>query len=343
MREHGDDRTPGEAIAQTMARALWTVATGEVVIRKEALPPLGTGDARVRTLVSAISGGTESLVLAGKVPTSEHDRMRAPWQVGDFPFPVKYGYAAVGIVEDGPSEWVGRRAFALHPHQDRFVVPVTALTPVPDDIPPERAALTANLETALNAVWDSGIGPGDHIAIIGAGIVGSLIAAIVSRMPAVGLTLIDIDPAKAARAETFGARFKSASEISDLKDDFDCVFNTSGHGAGLVTALAIAGFEAKIIELSWYGASEVTLPLGQAFHSRRLQIIASQVGQIPPHRRARFDYARRMRVVGKLLNDVRLDTLIGERFAFEDAPARFAEVIARRNGSAQIIRYSTKD
>lgn len=343
MRERGDDRTRGEAAAQTSARALWTVGPNAIEMRKEALPLLGSGEARVRTIVSAISGGTESLVLAGKVHPSEFDRMRAPQQTGDFPFPVKYGYAAVGIVEDGPAEWIGRRAFVLHPHQDRFVVPVSALTPVPDDIPSERAALTANLETALNAVWDSGLGPGDKIAIIGAGVVGSLVAAITSRMPAVDLTLIDIDQAKAARAETFGAKFSTPAEASALKDDFDCIFHTSGHGAGLVTALALAGFEAKIIELSWYGASEVTVPLGQSFHSRRLQIIASQVGHIPPHRRARFDYARRMSIVAELLDDARLDTLIGETFDFEDAPHRFAEALARRNGSAPIIHYSPKD
>lgn len=343
MPQHGDDSMPAAAAMRPSARALWTVGPGEAEIRSEALPPLAPGDARVRTIVSAISGGTESLVLAGKVPPSEFDRMRAPRQTGDFPFPVKYGYAAVGIVEDGPADWVGHLAFVLHPHQDRFVVPVTALTRVPDDIPPERAALTANLETALNAVWDSGIGPGDKIAIIGAGVVGSLIAAIASRMPAVDLTLIDIDQTKAARAETFGARFSTLAEAAELADDFDCVFHTSGHGAGLAAALDLAGFEAKIIELSWYGAHEVTVPLGQSFHSQRLQIIASQVGHIPPHRRARFDYARRMRVVAELLDDIRLDTLIGETFAFEDAPHRFAEAVARRNGSAPIIRYSTKD
>lgn len=343
MPQHGDDGMPANAAARTTARALWTIGPGEVEIRTEALPAIGPGEARVRTIVSAISGGTESLVLAGKVPPSEHVRMRAPRQDGDFPFPVKYGYAAVGIVEDGPPEWIGRRSFVLHPHQDRFVVPVTALTPLPEDIPPERAALTANLETALNAVWDAGIGPGDKIAIIGAGVVGSLIAAITSRMPAVDVTLVDIDHTKASRALAFGARFRRLAEVADLADAFDCVFHTSGHGAGLTAALGLAGFEAKIVELSWYGSSEVTIPLGQAFHSRRLQIIASQVGHIPPHRRARFDYVRRMRVVTELLDDGRLDTLIGETLAFEDAPAHFADVLARRNGAAPIIRYSRED
>lgn len=343
MRQHGNDEMPDETAVKTTARALWIVGPGTVQIREETLPPLRRGEARVRTLVSAISGGTESLVLAGKVPPSEYARMRGPYQAGDFPFPVKYGYAAVGIVEAGPAEWLGRRVFVLHPHQDRFVVPVAALTAVSDDLPPERAALTANLETALNAVWDSGVGPGDKIAIVGAGIVGSLIAAIVSRMPAVDLTIVDVDRAKRERAETFGAHFSSSSDAIALSDDFDCVFHTSGHGAGLTTALALAGFEAKIIELSWYGATEVSLPLGQTFHSRRLQIIASQVGHIPSHRRARFDYGRRLGAVAKLLDDVRLDTLIGAHFAFDDAPRRFAEVVARRNGFAPIIRYSTKD
>jgi threonine dehydrogenase-like Zn-dependent dehydrogenase len=326
-----------------MARALWTVALDTCEIRPEPLPACGPSQARVRTIVSAISGGTESLVFAGKIPPSEFERMRAPHQSGDFPFPVKYGYAAVGRVEDGPPEWIGRRVFVLHPHQDWFVVPVAALTPLPDTIPSERCALTANLETALNAVWDAGVGPGDKVAVIGAGVVGALVAAIVSRLPAVDLTLIDIDPDKRATAATFGADFTLLSDIARLPADFDCIFNASGHGDGLVAGLAIAGFEAKIVELSWYGSQTAMLPLGAGFHSRRLQIISSQVGQISASRRPRVDYARRMAVVARLMDDARLDTLIGDQIAFEEAPARFGDVLARRSGRASLIRYPTGD
>jgi len=334
---------------QSTARALWTIAPRFCELRSETLPVPGPGMVRVRTLISGISGGTESLVFAGKVPTSEFERMRAPFQAGHFPFPVKYGYAAVGMVEDGDADWVGARVFALYPHQDQFVVPVAALTRLPDAVPTDRAVLSANMETALNAVWDAGLAPGERVAVIGAGVVGSLIAAIVSRMPGTELTLFDTDAARASRADLFGAAFvhspvgereTQASDAGDLAGaDFDCVFHTSGHGGGLATALAIAGFEGRIIELSWYGTAPVTLPLGQAFHSRRLSIMSSQVGVVAPSRRGRFDYKRRMAVVQRLLDDTRLDALLGASIEFETLPAKIGAMLAQRGGLCLLVRY----
>jgi 2-desacetyl-2-hydroxyethyl bacteriochlorophyllide A dehydrogenase len=328
---------PDRSLPKT-ARALWTIAPKFCELREEVLPVLGDGDALVRTLVSGISGGTESLVFAGKIPVSEYERMRAPFQRGQFPFPVKYGYAAVGRVEAGPADWIGRQVFVLHPHQDCFVVPVTALTPLSQTIPLDRAVLTANLETALNAVWDAALAPGEKVAIIGAGVVGSLVAAIVSRMPAIELTLIDTDPARAARAAVFNAGF--ATDADGAGQDFDCVFHTSGHGAGLATALSIAGFEGRIVELSWYGTAPVTLPLGEGFHARRLQIISSQVGTIAHAQRGRFDYRRRMAVVQRLLQDARLDTLIGTHIQFTDLARRIGTLLSQRAGTCPVVHYS---
>jgi 2-desacetyl-2-hydroxyethyl bacteriochlorophyllide A dehydrogenase len=342
---------PG-ASEQSIARALWTIAPRICELRSETLPAVGPGEALVRTLVSGISGGTESLIFAGKVPPSEFSRMRAPFQSGAFPFPVKYGYAAVGEVEAGPEDWVGARVFVLHPHQDRFIVPVAALTRVSETIPSDRAVLSANLETALNAVWDANLAPGERVAIVGAGVVGSLIAAIVSRMPAVALTLFDTDASRASRADVFGAAFRCSMEgigpdtptaerdfASSSDVDFDCVFHTSGRGGGLVTALEIAGFEARIIELSWYGDAPVTVPLGQSFHSRRLQIISSQVGMVAAARRTRFDYKRRMAVVQRLLEDERLDALLGAHVDFDALPARIGATLAERAGLCPLVRY----
>jgi threonine dehydrogenase-like Zn-dependent dehydrogenase len=334
------------------ARALWTIAPRFCEMRSEPLGTPGPAEARVRMLVSGISGGTESLVFAGKVPASEFERMRAPFQAGEFPFPVKYGYAAVGIVEDGPVDWFGVRVFVLHPHQDRFVVPVASLTRIADEVPSTRAVLSANLETALNAVWDAGVAPGERVAIIGAGVVGSLVAAIVSRIPGVELTLFDTDAARRGRADQFGGTFvhlptgperaqrcPEALLPEPVAGDFDCVFHTSGHGAGLVTALEIAGTEGRIIELSWYGNATVTLPLGQAFHSRRLSLVASQVGAIAPSRRARFDHRRRMAVVQRLLADERLDALLGTRVDFEDLPRTFGTLLTHRAGLCPVVVY----
>jgi 2-desacetyl-2-hydroxyethyl bacteriochlorophyllide A dehydrogenase len=338
MGSHINRDTTGSGIG----RALWTIAPHVCELRDEALLPLTEGFARVRTLASGISGGTEQLVFAGKIPPSEYARMRAPFQAGDFPFPVKYGYAAVGVVEAGPDDWLGTRVFVLHPHQDRFVVPVAALTRIDDAVPTERAVLSANLETALNAVWDAGVLPGERAAVIGAGVVGSLVAAIVSRVPGVELTLFDKDRTVAQRAAHFGAAFVPVSDDpADVAtpSDFDCVFHASGNSGGLALALTVAGTEARIIELSWYGDQPVTLHLGQAFHSRRLRIISSQVGMVATPMRARFDYKRRMGVVQRLLDDTRLDALIGMRIDFADLPASIGAILNQRGGLCPLVLY----
>jgi NADPH:quinone reductase-like Zn-dependent oxidoreductase len=294
-----------EAGAQRQATALWYAAVRECALNAEALPALGPGECLVRTLWSGISRGTERLVFEGRVPASEHERMRAPFQQGAFPFPVKYGYCAVGTVDAGPDELLGRTVFCLHPHQDRFVVPVERVTIVPEGVPARRAVLAANMETALNAHWDAGSGPADRIVVVGGGVLGLLVAFVAARLPGAEVTLVDLDESRAGLAEALG-----------------CRFHASASAAGLATAIGAAGFEARIVELSWYGEGSVAAPLGGAFHARRLQLVSSQVGQISPSRRARFGYARRMQAALGLLEDERLDALITEEIAFRNAPAR---------------------
>ena len=340
---------PGFQAAQVRAadnavstRALWTIGAGRCELRHEPLQPVASGEALVRTLYSGISRGTESLVFAGRVPPSEFTRMRAPFQAGDFPFPVKYGYAAVGHVETGPTEWVGRRVLVLHPHQDRFVVPVAALYAVPADVPTRRAVLGPNMETALNGIWDSAIGPGDRVAIVGAGVIGSLVAAIAGRIPGCRVVMFDTDPTRAVRAGDLDVGFVLAGALDgDLIGRFDCVFHTSATATGLQTALELAGDEARIVELSWYGDKPVSLALGAAFHSKRLQIVASQVGKVSPSRRARFDFRRRMEAALALLADDRLDALLGRDMAFAEAPATMADLLADASGTCTVFHYGT--
>lgn len=320
-----------------MSTALWYVSAGRAELRRQALPTLADGHCRVCMLHSAISRGTESLVFGGRVPESEWQRMRAPHQEGDFPFPVKYGYAAAGIVEQGPESHVGQSVFALHPHQDVFDLPANALTILPPGLPPRRAVLAANMETALNGVWDGGAGPADRIAVVGAGVVGALVAYLCGRLPGACVTLIDIDPVKKAAAETVGVRFATPD---DAPRDCDVVFHASGHPSGLDAALDLAGDEARIIELSWYGAQGVTAHLGGAFHSRRLQLVSSQVGQVSPSRRARFSYKRRLDAALGLLRDDRLDSLLGADIPFDALPAELPRIFAAGSGVlAQTISY----
>jgi threonine dehydrogenase-like Zn-dependent dehydrogenase len=296
-------------------------------------------------LFSGISRGTERLVLAGSVPASEHARMRAPMQAGDFPFPVKYGYCAVGLVEAGPPGLVGQTVFCLHPHQDHFAARVGMLVPVPGGVPARRATLSANMETALNALWDSGAGPADRIVVVGAGILGLLVAYLAARLPGVDVCVLDIAGERRTLVESLGASFATPAEWgrtqgADPTKKADVVFHTSVTSAGLDTALAAAGFEATVVELSWYGDKEVPVRLGGAFHSQRLKLVSSQVGQVSPGRRPRWDYRRRMEAALRLLADDRLDALVTDEIAFDATPRELPRILGPgASGLAPVIRY----
>ena len=321
-----------------MAEALWYSAPGQAYIRQEALAPPGADEVRVRALFGAVSRGTEALVFSGRVPVSEFERMRAPFMSGDFPFPVKYGYATVGRIESGAEALRGRTVFTLHPHQDFFNIPANAAIVLPENLPPQRAVLAANMETALNAVWDAAPGPADRIAIVGAGVVGSLVAYLCGRLPGAEVTLVDIDPARAELAKTLGAGFATPEAA---KGDCDLVVHASGNMAGLGTALALAGDEATVLEMSWYGDRPVTALLGGAFHSRRLRLISSQVGQIAPSHRPRWSYGRRLAAALTLLADARLDALLAPPVLFADLAQRLPDILDAGNGIlCQPIAYA---
>lgn len=310
--------------ASASATALWYVSPRECALNAEALPARTAGDCLVRALWSGISRGTERLVCEGRVPAGEYERMRAPFQQGDFPFPVKYGYCAVGVVEAGPADRLGQTVFCLHPHQDRFVAPADRLTPVPPQVPARRAILAANMETALNAHWDAGSGPADRIVVVGGGVLGLLVAWLAARLPGAEVTLVDVEPARAELARHLGFGFALPA---NAPSEADLVFHASASAPGLATAIAAAGFEARIVELSWYGQGTVPARLGGAFHARRLQLVSTQVGGIAPSRRPRWDYARRAAAAMALLADERLDALISEDIPFAQAPERLPAIL----------------
>lgn len=314
----------------TTAPALWCVGPGRAETRPGAL---GEGVA-VEMLFSGISRGTERLVFEGRVPESERDRMRGPAMEGAFPFPVKYGYCAVGRVTEGAL--AGRAVFALHPHQTRFRLPETALSPLPEGLPPARAVLGANMETALTLLWDSGAGPGDRIAVIGAGVVGALAGYLAARLPGAEVTLLDTNPDRAALAQALGCRFAGPG---DAPQECDVVLHLSASAAGLATAIACAGTEATVVEGSWHGEGATPVPLGGAFHSRRLRLIGSQVGRIPPARAPRWTYARRMAKALELLCDPVLDALIPGETPFADLPDRYGAILSDPATLCHRIRY----
>ena len=300
-----------------LSRAFWTTEAGRGELRAQPLAEPSADEVRIRTRFSGISRGSESLVFAGRVPTSEFERMRAPFQQGSFPFPVCYGYASVGEVEAGTPALVGRPVFCLHPHQDRYVVPAAAVVPLPDTVPISRAVLAANLETALNAVWDGTPAPGDRIAVVGGGVVGLLTGALAAGITGTTVTLIDIQARRRQPAEALGMAF---AEPENAPVDCDIVFHASGAPSGLETSLECAGMEAAIIEMSWYGDVSVPAPLGAAFHARRLTLRSSQVGHVPPGRRPRWTRRRRLETAVSMLADDRFDVLISGESPFEELP-----------------------
>jgi threonine dehydrogenase-like Zn-dependent dehydrogenase len=281
------------------------------------------GDVLVKTLFSGISRGTERLVFQGQVPPSAHETMRAPFQEGAFTFPVKYGYAAVGEIQD--THRAGEIVFALFPHQARFAVAGAAAFVLPTGVPAGRAVLAANMETALNILWDAGVSPGDKVAVIGCGVVGALAGYLAARIPGTDVTVIDIDPGRATLAEELGCAFATPDSATG---DADVVVHASATDAGLATSIVLAGLEATIVEASWYGIKATQACLGGRFHQRRLKIIASQVGRIPAQQAARWDFARRMTKALSLLEDTRLDALISGETAFADLPRDYGAILA---------------
>ncbi|EMF52356.1 dehydrogenase [Streptomyces bottropensis ATCC 25435] len=286
-------------------------------IREETLATPADDEVLVRALYSGVSRGTETLVFRGQVPENQYATMRAPFQDGDFPAPVKYGYLSVGRVEEGPDALVGRTVFCLYPHQSRYVVPVSAVTVVPESVPAARAVLAGTVETAVNALWDAAPLIGDRIAVVGGGMIGCSVAALLARYPGVRVQLVDADPARADIARALGVDFALPE---DALGECDLVVHASASEQGLGRCLELLAAEGTVIELSWYGDRRVALPLGEAFHSRRLTLRSSQVGTVSPAARAGRTYADRLALALELLADARFDALVTGECAFEELP-----------------------
>jgi len=305
------------------ARAFWISEPGRGELRSVTVPEPGPDEVLVRTSWSALSRGTESIVFSGRVPVSQYRTMRAPFQDGDFPGPVKYGYLNVGVVEQGPPELTGRTVFCLYPHQSRYVVPARSVVPVPQEVPAARAVLAGTVETAINALWDAAPLIGDAVTVVGGGMVGCCVARLLAGLPGARVTLVDIDPARAELATALGVGFA-------LPDDADAgqdlVVHASASSAGLQLSLDLLGPEGTVLDLSWYGDRQTTLALGGAFHSGRLTIRASQVGVVAAARRASRTTSDRLALALRLLADPAFDALLAEPTSFAELPALMARI-----------------
>jgi hypothetical protein len=314
------------------ARAFWTVAPGRGAILPVSPHAPGPDEVWVCTLASGVSRGTEALVFAGRVPPSQYQVMRAPLMEGEFPFPVKYGYSAVGRMDDGS------RVFVLHPHQDRFLAPAGMCVRIPDAVPTKRAVLGANMETALNILWDAAALPGERMMVVGAGVVGLLTASLLARIPGARVTVVDIDRNREAVARLFGCDFVLPEHAACEQE---LVVHASASEAGLRLALACAGFEARVVEASWFGDAAPALPLGEAFHSRRLRLVASQVGAVAPAMRGRRSHSERLAIALELLADPRYDALLEGPTRFEDMPEAMPRILAP-GGLCHVITYGAE-
>jgi threonine dehydrogenase-like Zn-dependent dehydrogenase len=303
--------------------AFWFSSPSVGEIRPTPLAVPGPGEILVRTRYSGVSRGTETLVFRGQVPQNQYRAMRAPFQEGDFPGPVKYGYLNVGVVEQGPPHLLGRTVFCLYPHQIRYVVPAEAVTVVPDEVPPARAVLAGTIETAVNALWDAAPLVGDRIAVVGAGMVGCSVAGVLAGFPGVRVQLVDVNPARQAVAEALGVGFASPEQA---EGGCDLVVHASASEAGLTRSLELLAPEGEVIELSWYGDRRVSLPLGEFFHARRLTVRSSQVGSVSPARRSRRTAADRLSLALELLADPAFDALITGESRFEDLPSTMSRL-----------------
>ncbi|SMP35044.1 Alanine dehydrogenase/PNT, C-terminal domain [Roseibium denhamense] len=312
-------------------QALWYTGPQCCEMRMATMAGHETGEVLVDTLYTCVSRGTEGLVYRGEVPETEWERMRAPFQEGAFPFPVKYGYANVGVVSDGAPDLLAKTVFSLFPHQNVFSLAMQHLVPVPDQVSAKRAVLAANMETAINALWDGKPSPGDHICVVGGGVVGLLTAYVAARIAGSAVTVVDTNSARRSIAEKLGARFALPEEAPINQD---LVFHTSASSAGLETALKAAGNDASVIEMSWYGAGGVLAPLGGDFHCRRLRLVSSQVGTIPAERQARWTFRRRLELALNLLADPVLDSLITHEIRFLDLPEHLPTIL---NKNADVL------
>lgn len=310
----------------TSARAFWIGEPGSGEIRTERLREPGPGDVLVRTLYSGVSRGSEALVFRGGVPAGQRDIMRAPFQDGDFPAPVKYGYLNVGTVERGPADLEGRTVFCLYPHQTAYVVPADGVVVVPDDVPPRRAVLAGTVETAVNALWDAAPLIGDRVAVVGAGMVGCCVARLLAQIVGVHVSVIDVDVSRADTVEALGAEFVPA-DVAARRDAYDLALHTSGTSAGLQLALDLLGREGVVTDVSWYGDTDVRLSLGGAFHSSRLSIRASQVGTVAPARRGSRTTRSRLEFAVSLLRDPAFDALVTGPTPFDELPAAMPQIV----------------
>ncbi len=314
-----------------LSKALWHIDKEFSEWKSTPLEEAAPGSIKINTNFSMISTGTERLVAKCEVPASIQAEMSVPYMKGDFDLPVKFGYACGGQAQDG------KHYHYMHPHQDICIVNKEALFCLDNGLPPFKIPLVSNMETVLNAIWDSEYAESDKIAVCGFGNVGSLLANTLRLYAQKEAAIIEKEDWKKQKAQDMGWDVSSKEDAR-----YDIIFHTTGSAAGLQYCIDHLNEEGKVIELSWYGTKKVNLRLGEDFHYKRLSIKSSQVGKISPTVRDEIDYKKRKEIAADLLLDTSYDKLVTNIVAWEDVPLLFKDIRNNEmpNGLIWLIKYN---
>lgn len=306
---------------------LWHNGKGQARFKNINLPSdkLRSGELILKSHYSFISAGTERTILSHP-PKNKNisDEMTVPYMEGDFNSEFTYGYSLVGEVIAGSQKWLGKIVHVMHPHQDYIKVNDEDVIGIPEGISPKTATLISNLETVVNAVWDSGVTIGDKVLIVGFGNIGAMLASVIRRIPGVDLVILETN---SMRKEIASKQNFSVKSKTNPQSGFTISFNTSSTESGLQKAINNTVIDGKVIELSWYGPKIVSLELGGSFHYGRKHLISSQVSRIPPHKSQHFNFQSRKRIVLKILNEIDLDFIINLEIPFQKAPEFYKRLI----------------
>jgi 2-desacetyl-2-hydroxyethyl bacteriochlorophyllide A dehydrogenase len=323
-----------------LRRSLYFTAPHTIDVREEPLPALAAGQVLAQTLCSAISPGTEMLVYRGQVPTEMAVDETIAALGGQFRFPLKYGYSAVGrVLELGPgvdSAWQGRTVFAFNPHESHVIADIAQLFPLPDDVDAETALFLPNMETAVNFLLDGAPLIGERVAVLGQGVVGLLTTALLARCPLANLTTFDHYPLRRETSLALGAHVSLSPESSPALQA-DLTYELSGSPAALDAAIALTGFDGRIVVGSWYGQKRAALDLGGRFHRSRIRLISSQVSTLTPALSGRWDKARRLQVAWAMLRAVRPGRLITHRVPLAAAAEAYTLIDQHPEACLQVL------
>lgn len=317
-------------------QALYFTAPRQVAVHREILPAPAFGQVLVKTIVSAISPGTELLIYRGLAPLDLARDETITALAGDFSFPLKYGYAAVGqVLELGPGvapAWKDRLVFAFQPHASHFLAAPEELLRLPAGLNPEEAVFFPNMETALTLLLDGQPLMGEQVAIFGQGIVGLLLTALISRWPLSSLVTLDLYPRRRLLSEDLGANLSLNPWAPDVMDRLatglkadgpspgaDLCYEISGNPAALDMAIAATGFSGRVVIGSWYGLKRSELNLGGRFHRSRMRLISSQVSSINPELSGRWDKTRLYHLTWQMLAQVQPARFITQRLPLSQA------------------------